>query len=544
MAKKKHNTTAQPPEDLQRTNFQIIKRIILDVYHHPADLTLYTNLRTEVGIWDDKCDDKRTREVQGHRIFEDLQSLAAYLRKRKLTRFSEFISEILLFNFPDKFFPKLPRLENEAPIDMELFQKAQVELRNEGAPEETLESLREFEEFFHKIMGDLASFTETFDARVFYTGKNGNTSELHRLFIDLAERLLNTGSQDLPWRMMNHLAVQMNNRYNNFLAAFTLLRAVDDVKIARPTATTRNEIMRNHEFFLRNFYRQCIDEALMANDYEKMLKYIDKFLPMADMGYEKTKLTQVREKAMTRVGHSSSNIFFVAVVSFVLGIIFLLVFAPSTDEWVKSVLGGSHEAKKRVETDPEQLQLSEKTEVTSRTALPEKKPPFIPHQRKLELEEIRHVLFQRRRLDYLHEQKLTQNERRELQCLQDDWIRRCEFYEYEPEEYEKVYWDMQTHLPHIIQDAQDILADWRGEENFLNEVRSILDSGDLLSLTNPAHISLILGRLRQFGYYRFAELPSTWTDQARRALREFKGYNLGVMDDEWDTKTQEALFCQ
>lgn len=543
MAKEKHNTTAQPPEDVELTNFQVVKRIILDVYRHPADLTLYSSLKAEIKTWDDECYDEHEQEIQGQRIFEDLQSLAAYLEKRELTKYSEFISEILLFNFPDKFFPKLPRLEKAAPIDMELLQKAHIQLRNEGVPEETLDSLQDFEDFFRQIVADLGNFTEEFDARTLYTGQNGNAAELHRLFVDLAERLMGTESQDVPWRLMNRLAEQMNNRYNNFLAAFTLLKAIDDVKIARPSTTARNEIMRNYEFFLRNYYRQRIDEAIVANDYEKKLKYIDRFLPMADMGYEKTKLMQVREEAMARVSHSSTNIFFVAIASCVLGVIFLLAFTPSTEEWVKSVLGDRHVPGETKEAEAERLLLQKKLEVISRTGLAEKKPPFIPHQRKLDLEEIRHVLFQRRRLDYLHEQKLTQSERRELQRLQDDWTRRCEFYEYDPEEREKVHWDLQIHLPRIIQDAQDILSGWRGEENFQIEVQTILESGGLLSLTNPRHIGLILGRLRQFGFYRSAELPVTWTDQARRALREFKSSNLGVMDDQWDTETQQALFA-
>jgi MoaA/NifB/PqqE/SkfB family radical SAM enzyme len=178
--------------------------------------------------------------------------------------------------------------------------------------------------------------------------------------------------------------------------------------------------------------------------------------------------------------------------------------------------------------------------VTSRTGLIEKKPPVRPHNRDLDLYEIRHAVFQKMRLDYLAEQNLSPEEREKYQVLLEDYNSRCEFYKYKSEDREKVHWDGKINAPRIIQDAQDILASWR-PENKQEEIARLVEN-ELLSLNNPIHVQHIVGRLQLYGYYHGQVLPESWNDEASRALLDFKVSNLGVVDSKWDRKTQNALF--
>jgi hypothetical protein len=127
-----------------------------------------------------------------------------------------------------------------------------------------------------------------------------------------------------------------------------------------------------------------------------------------------------------------------------------------------------------------------------------------------------------------------------LEVLKEDYDSRCKFYKYDNEVREKVHWDASIHAPRIIQDAQDILRKWRNE-NAKGSISRLVEN-ELLSLTNPRHVEAIVKRLKHYGYFKGENIPENWNNDAKRALLDFKVSNLGIVNNEWDMKTQKALF--
>ncbi len=157
----------------------------------------------------------------------------------------------------------------------------------------------------------------------------------------------------------------------------------------------------------------------------------------------------------------------------------------------------------------------------------------------MNISEIRYAVFQKHRLDYLKEQNLAPEERKKLAALEEDWIARCEFYEYKIEDRETVHWNLKIYGPVIIQEALDILRIWRQGDGTDN---GPADSNELMNLNNPLHIRLIVNRLHQLKCFNGSETPAVWNQECVHALKDFKASYLSRPDSVWDIDTQNALF--
>lgn len=530
-------------------SYESIKKSLLAIYSSPTDRASLINLTRQLNDWDDlKFPGK---EFQGQKLFEDLQSLSAFLENRGLSAQSDEIFRLILYIFPEKYFPTLPWLKESQDIDFRLLEEALFVVKSKNYPDYVQESVRLFDEQFRKINRKLFAFAKEVENLQFKENGSGEAGELFRRFADVAEKLYDSVLKDMPWTIINQMAMKVNNGLCCFQAAYLMLRALNTVKTARPSPGLVDLMMRNEGFFLRNHYWKSIDDALAKHDYAGLVENIDRFLPMADSGYERSNLLLMRERALRNISAIPRNMVTYILVGIVLVVIVTIILYEPTPRTSLN-LDRSREAlittsKKSAQTEsdlsansPTAEELERALLVTSRTGLLEKKPPVRPHNRKLTLPEIRHAVFQKIRLDYLKEQNLAEQEKFQLQILLDDYAARCEFYEYDNDDREKVHWDAKIYAPRIIQDAMDILAQWRAA-NAPPDINKLV-SQQLLSLTNPEHVQIIVGRLKQYGYFHEKEIPMVWNEQARRALLDFKVSNLAVVDSVWDRQTQKALF--
>lgn len=530
---------------------ELIRKSILAIYSTPTDRSTLINLSRQLNDWDDL--NFPGKEFQAQKLFEDLQSLSAFLENRGLSAQADEVFRIILYIFPEKYFPSLPWLKESQEVDLRLLEEAQFVVKSKNYPDYTQESLRLFDEQFRKINRKLVAFAKEVEELQFKENGSGEAGEFFRRFADVAEKLHDTVLKDMPWTLINQLAMKMNNGLSCFQAAYLMLRALNTVKTARPSPGLIDLMLRNENFFLRNQCWKCIDDAMAEKDYSKLVESIDRFLPMADSGYERSNLLLMRDRALRNISEVPRNLVTYMLVFIVVVVIFtIIIYEPSPRSSLN--LDRSREqliatSKKSAATDPRNSETSDKVTdeeleraliVKSRTGLREKKPPVRPHNRKLTLPEIRHAVFQKIRLDYLLDQSLDKDEQKLLQSLIEDYNARCEFYEYNNQDREKAHWDEKINRPLIIQDAQDILAKWRSTNAPVDV--SALVAKELLNLQNPEHVKILLERLRAFGYFKEKEIPMVWNDQARRALLDFKVSNMAIVDSNWDWQTQKALF--
>lgn len=534
-----------------KSPFELVRQTILEIYSAPSVQEHFVNLGRYLSIWDDK--DYSAKEFEGLKIFEDLQGLCSFLENRNLNAQSDEVFRLILHTFPEKYFPSLPWLKDSEDVDYKLLEDAGFVIKSRKYPDYVQESFRLFQEQFHKVNHKLPAFIKEVEMNMFRSNGAGMAGELFRLFADFAENLDTTKMKDIPWTMINQLAMKLNNRMNAYNAAYLLLKGLEEIRTVQPTPGLRDTIYRNKKFFLRNFYWQKIDESQANKDYSNLVFYIDKFVPLIDSGYERSNLLAIRSKALKNISEVPKGLVGYVLLGFaLLVIVSIFLSEPPTkerlnlDQTRRRILSRKKGTKSGesafwpADADDNDRQ-AKPIIVKSRTGLREIKPPVHPHNRKLNLYEIRHAVFQKMRLAYLGEiDDLSQSEQEKLEVLKEDYDSRCKFYKYDNEVREKVHWDASIHAPRIIQDAQDILRKWRNE-NAKGSISRLVEN-ELLSLTNPRHVEAIVKRLKHYGYFKGENIPENWNNDAKRALLDFKVSNLGIVNNEWDMKTQKALF--
>lgn len=526
---------------------ELVRLAMQDVYQSPCAPEKYTALSNAIRQWEYGNPPPEPGEDQ--KIFDGLQSLISFLQKKGFNGEADDIFSLILKFFPENYFPELPRAEVSRDLDLHLFEEAKKFLTSKPHPEKLHKALEDFEEQFRRSNLNLPLLASEVASGSFQGEGEGRAGELFRSFAEAAVMLQDSAIKDIPWALMNQLAMRVNNTISGFNQAYLILKAIEMVKTARPSGWLRDEMARNEAFFLRNYCWKNIDEAVAAKDDAQIIYWIDKFLPFVKMGYERSNLLLLRQSTVKHLRSFPRSVLVafgvMAIVMIVLSVVWLepeskrsLNLDNARKELIQAVRTGiKPEPKPVVPQSFEPVVI----EVFSRTGLREVKPPYKPHGRPLNIFEIRHVVFQRQRLNYLAEQKLSEVESARLELLEDDWRMRCNFYDYSHADREKVYWDLKIHAPTLVLDAQDILSSWR---NTSFDENSAPTMQELLNLNHPFHLKLIVQRLRKLGCYTASESPKIWDENCNRALIEFKATHLSIVDSVWDRKTQNALFGQ
>lgn len=525
---------------------ELVRRAIQEVYQSPLAEKSYADLSATIRTWEE--DSPENDEDEEKRIYDGLQSLTGFLQNKGYESEADEVVSFTLKFFPERYFPELPRTRAYKDLDLLLFKSARQALKNIPDSEEKLAILNLFEEHYREAIQDLELLASEIAEGKFKKNGTGTAGELFRCFADAALQLQNTPVKDNIWTLMNQLAMKINISINGYNQAFLLLNGIEKVNAEKPSGWLREEMIRNEIFFWRNYCWKNIDEAVVAKDNSQIVYWIDNSLPFMKTGYERTNLLSLRAgtamntKPFPRQFLTGGTIFIV-----IAAIVFIISREPeakkslnleqSREELIQSIRTGFQTEEKKPQTW--QQIVSQASKINSKTGLPEVRPPLKPHLRPLNLLEVRHAIFQKFRLDYLKEQYLSKEESMKLAALENDWKSRCDFYEYNIEDREKVHWDLKIYGPYLTQDAIDILNSWRGRDK--NGINAI-SPDELMSQNNPLHIRLIIQELRHRGCFKASETPQIWNEECSWSLKEFKATYLSIVDSVWDIKTQKALF--
>lgn len=524
-----------------------VRKAIQEIYQLPERTEPYLELQRAIQAWEKAGGGEEDDESR--RIFDGLQSLHNFLNNKGLAEAS-LIFYLQITVFPELYFPRLPKIRLQHRLDLELFADIRQTLAGKTTAEKTRQALSGFEESFRRANLNLPLLASEVSSGEFHRDGKGRAGEFFRSFAEIATLLQDTPARDTPWELMNQLATKINNLVSGFNQSYLFLKALETIKTARPAGWVRDEIVRNQEFFQRNFCWKNIDDAVIAGDHRLQIHWVDRALLCVSDEFERKYLFDLRNRAARKTGRPVQPYILAGLLlAFIFFIIVLIKSEPETrrslnldfarKDLMKALGRGIKDEKPESQVADSGNVVSVRR-VFSRSGLEEHYPPLKPHSRKLTLPEVRHAVFQRHRLDFLQKQNLDKLERERLEQLEREWKARCDFYDYQAEDREAVFWDLKIHGPNLELDARDILNSWRsGEEQ---HIRQTIESNVDLDINNSLHLRIILDRLRSLGCLTASETPKVWDEECRRALIEFKATHLSIVDSVWDRRTQDALF--
>lgn len=529
--------------------FEAVRRALQGACQSPEMPEALLAIYQSVSAWESSSSAQNPNEDQ--KIFDGLMSLYSFLENKDFSPQAQQLLIFIITSFPGFYFPRLPRASPGDNLELNLFREAHEALMLKAAPEKPLRALAIFEEQFRRSNLNLPLLAAEIASGSFYRDGPGRAGELFRSFAEAATVLQDTAAKDSPWELMNQLAVKLNNNISGFNQSYLFLKALETIKTARPSGYLRDEIVRNQTFFQRNHCWQNLDEALITKNDSSILFWADKTLTLVNELHERSHLLKLREIAASKVKKPGQSWFGAAALAcMLLSAVTVIIWTEadvkkklnldqSRKELLQAIKAGTKQEPEEPEPENVFQRLPSQPSIQSRTGLLEYRPPLKPHGRKLYLPEIRHAVFQKIRLENLRKLVLSEAEGRQLVELEKDWQSRCEFYEYENEDREKVYWDLKIHNINLALDAQDILSSWRKTPDFTSQ---ILNSGAMLDFSNAQHFQIVVNRLKHLGFMKASDTPKIWDEDCRRALMEFKATHLSVLDSVWDRKTQNALF--
>jgi len=526
----------------------LITESVMAVYAASTDASVYKRLEKYIQDWDEfEFPDK---DAAGVKIVDELQSLINHLEKKGLKTQSDSVFRILLHTFPESHFSPVP-VQVEAPrFDFGSLKTADLGFDSDEKVADARKAIAAFEKCYRNAVNNLEKLVREVEMKLFREMGTGDAGDLYRSFIEAVDAVAESSVADSPWELMNQLALKVNNNVSAFHQAYVLLHEIRQYKEAQPSESLLQELIKNEVFFLRNYYWKRIDDAAARNDNSSIVYYVDKIMPMVQSAHEKSNLLLLRNNAIKKNDEPIKG----CVTFFAVGIaiMFLINFVFSSpggggkdrepSRW--ELFWSSFAPKKESDYAISFAAIPADLKISNRAGLEEVKPSEQKNNRKLSLAELRHVVFQRMRLEYLSQQELTEEETALLQKLWEEYRKRCEFYEYEPEDRERAEIEAQRNMKSILEDAEDIRKKNKpakkdqapdDDEETMEEHRL------LLSLDNPVHARRIIQRLAELGYYKGNVENSTWDRQARKALIEFKVAKMSLLDDSWNLEAQQAL---
>lgn len=523
---------------------------IMAAYAVSTDDRAYTMLEESLTSWDNELYPDRNRDES--RIAEELYKLMTFLEKKGLKRQSDQVFRVMLLTFPEQHFAQSPSLVKAEGIDLSLFKKI------------SSENMTRFEDCLRMALADMQKLAHEIDMRQFREECPGLAGSLFAAFVAIATETAESEHRDVPWLLMHQLAWQLNNVNKSYNEAYGIIRSLLSLKAPSPSELLAVELDNSMRFFKRNHYWNRIDKASMTGDTATMVMYIDRLLPMVTAGHEKSNLVMLRARAVKKdkeLPWGCLMLMLILILSaFAIDRLSSVFTRQASEQPVTTTTTLPAPAPGIVQPGESVVEpASTSLQVFNRAGLDESKPPPQPLGRKLTLNEIRYVIFQKQRLDHLEGIELSEAEEKLLQQLWEEWHRRSDKADYDNELKNQVASEAETLAELLEGDAIDQIEildktlkpdDWKKNNDSSDDsvkagyVRHHQRSEGLLNLHDPDDIRKVLAQLEKKGYYNGPIDLMTWNSVARSGLARFKAAKMLRTDNRWDIETQQALFAE
>jgi hypothetical protein len=457
---------------------------------------------------------------------------------------AEKIEQIVLSVFPERMFPELPSREKIINLDTKPLDVATGLMKLKKFPIEAQRAFQEFREAFFIARKEFNTFLIEIKEGRFKAGEKGVAGELFLSFSKVVVQLQYTSQIDIPWAAMFQFAKKLNDERQKFLEAHILLKTILEIQEAFPTSELKSILKKNSNQYLRNSLWDNLDKALADGNYAMVIKYAKKLEPLSENASDFNNLKLIKEYSEGKLeGAPRGCIIAVLILVLLIGILpRFLVHSEDSPPLTNLVLKGK--VRKSFEDEMKEPFINKYTrgiKYISKAGLLEQKPPYTPHDRSLNLAEVRFVYFQKYRLEFLSKKGLQGQFKNNLEKLQADYQQRCNFYDASELDKETVEQELKMNADIIKKEAEEIIAQWENEIGISSKLSTIKSSQSQKRKIFLSEIEKVQYRLFELGYYK-GDVNGVINSKTKEAITMFKLEQMGLYDSVLDFETKKLLF--
>lgn len=467
-------------------------------------------------------------------VIEALKELEAELRELEYTDDADLIRCVIVTDVEVKepLLEETPVESAKVEIDFSLLEDAETMFESWKFEDEVKATFCEFCQMFRDISSNLPEFRKEVEAGMFNPDGTGNAGKFYEHLSKAVEILNGTVIADVPWVLMNQLASILNYNHKAYYAAFRITQALLLIKIAQPSAEILEEMKVNGKQFQKNHHWQELDEMITNKDYIEASLVIEELMKVEDCPEEHESLLKIKAQVIEK----SSKIpwLFISTSVFIASLVVaiaVLKAGPKITGRVQTFSAVKTANEERIERF-----------YVGQSALKEELPPLQPNECKLNLSQVRFLVFQKRRIEYLEKQSLSQNEQRLLKRLQEEYNKRCKFYKHNTNDKDQILIELKKFDKAICADASYMLKSWEKVYGVVgvDDIAPAKTEIKLLDIKIADNVEKIQKRLHARGFYK-GYINKKWNKETKDALMSFKVMELKVVNSKWDVKTQNAL---
>jgi hypothetical protein len=466
-------------------------------------------------------DEPRSRELHG-----ELRELCIWLANTAGKHEQALaIAKALL-----KTFPELPSVSIDLSKDIEKLEELVAEAR-------THQRLKPLSDFFERLDGNLEYLAWDLVKSGFGASAIGQAKALYDAFDTCVSATAATDDADMPWMLLRHIGLKLNNEVDDSRAALALVEGIQRHP-AQPSGEVANKLAEDRRTIRGNVLFGDLTGAMKGGDTPKALILIDQIIANGANGEQVVQLQKLKAQLLSRKRAAWIKAF--VSLAIIGGIVAAVAF--SGDSGGTYVPSNSYTPSPAASNDPSSLATKYGLDTDSQFET----KPGVGTNLVLGTSEIRYCLFQRARLEYL-QKRVSESLYNSFNAMVDDYNDRCSSYRYMESNMRVAQADAAAHAREIDQSAQRILDDWIrvtapawATPSAAPLGASVDPTAPTKDLSTPWGASQVQLRLQSLGFYK-GQVDGMWGLGSKSALRAWKR-SKGLPDnDTWDRATEALL---
>lgn len=464
-------------------------------------------------------DEPRSRELHG-----ELRELCLWLANTAGKHEQALaISKALL-----KTFPELPSVSIGLSKDVEKLEELVTEAR-------THQRLKPLSDFIERLDGILKNLGWDLVKSGFGPSATGQAKTLYIAFDQCVAATADTEDADMPWALLRHIGLQLNNEMDDSRAALALIEGIYRHP-ARPSAEVANKLAEDRRTIRGNVLFGELGGAMKGGDTNKALSLIDQLISNGAEGEQGAQLRALKAKIL---GQRRTTRFWRFAWLGVVGIIIAIAIYSGQDD--RPYVPSTSYTPTPTYTPNNQPSTASGSSVGSSSVVETK--PGVGTNLVLGRSEIRYCLFQGARLDYL-KARVQEIHYDRYNALVNDFNARCSSYRYYDNDMNAATADAARHAAEINASAQKILNDWKAASVAAAPSTAAPSASSPSAPTNdiatPWGAWVVQSRLQSLGFYT-GVVDGSWGSGSKAALRAWKK-SIGLPDnDKWDRAIEARL---
>jgi hypothetical protein len=466
-------------------------------------------------------DEPRSRE-----LYNELRELCLWLANEEGHYEQALaISQALLDTFPE-----LPSVSLDLSKDIETLAGLAAEAR-------THRRLKPLSDLIERLDGIIKNLARDLVKSGFGPSATGQGKALYAAFEQCVAATAGADDADLPWMLLRHIGLKLNNEVNDSQAALALIDGLQRYP-ARPSAEIAQKMAEDRKTIRGNILFGELNAAMERGDTGAVMAAIDSLIANGVEDGQRKQLADLRSQVRSRKRAGRIKTFvWLAIVG---GIIAAVVYGADSNR--PSYAPSTAYTPSTTYPPTTGSGTSSGFENDMAEAMPPMGTDLV-----LSRSQIRYCLFQESRLEYLR-RSTSDSLNHKFNALVDDWNSRCSSYRYREADMNAVRRDLISNAATINLSAQRILDSWKAASPAAAptatapspQTAPTAASAATSDLSTPWGAWRVQAKLQALGFYK-GVVDGSWGPGSKAALRAWKK-SVGLPDnDAWDRPTEALL---